>query len=197
MKLNSKGFIFSWQSYTLFFVLIGLFGVGVVPARAAEFTVSTAAELIAAIETANGNGQADMITLSGDILISNIYSSNLFFGAFGLPLISSNITINGNGFAIERDNSAPYLFRVISINGGTLTINDATIGNGFVESGLGGGNILVANNGRLNLFNSVIEGGRSNLGGGIHNFSGSMNISNSTLQVNATFGPNENGGGSL
>lgn len=164
--------------------------------EAAEFSVNDAASLIAAINTANGNGEADVITLAADIVLPGVHTNNVFFGDIGLPLITSNITINGNGFAIERDSSMP-LFRVISINGGTLTINDATIRNGSATGGFlsGGGNILVANNGRLNLFNSVVETGVSTLGGGILNFSGTINVVDSLIQTNATYLANENGAG--
>ena len=164
--------------------------------KAADFTVNDAASLIAAINTANSNGEADVITLTADIVLPGVHANNVFFGDIGLPLITSNITINGNGFAIERDSSMP-LFRVISINGGTLTINDATIRNGYPTGGFlsGGGNILVANNGRLNLFNSVVETGNSTSGAGILNFSGTINIVDSLIQANGTFVANQDGAG--
>ena len=77
------------------------------PVQAATFSVDDAASLIAAIEDANAGAGADVITLTADILVSGIYDYNLLYGNIGLPVITSNITINGNGFTIERDVHRP------------------------------------------------------------------------------------------
>ncbi|MEE4380241.1 MAG: hypothetical protein V2J55_22365, partial [Candidatus Competibacteraceae bacterium] len=59
--------------------------------------------LINAIDTANGNGQADVINLDGDCTYTLTEINNTTDdGNNGLPSITSTVTINGNDATIER-----------------------------------------------------------------------------------------------
>ena len=75
-----------------------------------------------------GDG-ADIIDLPAGIYTLKAID-NEAFGPSGLPSINSNITINGLGASLTRDPTAPP-FRVLLVAvGGTLTLNDLTIGGG-------------------------------------------------------------------
>ncbi|MEH2084588.1 MAG: choice-of-anchor Q domain-containing protein [Nostoc sp.] len=97
--------------------------------------------------------------------------------------ITDDVTISGTG-AEQLTVSGNNASRVLSISGrGTDTrIDGLTIANGNAGTGDGGG-ILVNQNSNLVLTNSVVEGNRGNLGGGIDNL-GTATVINSTLLNN-------------
>ncbi len=76
-------------------------------ANAAVFAPTTVAELIAAINSANGNAEADVINLVPGMTYSLTEVDNDVLWPNGLPIISSDITINGNGATIERSGGNP------------------------------------------------------------------------------------------
>jgi hypothetical protein len=87
--------------------------------------------------------------------------NNTTYGPNGLPVISSAITIDGNGSTIRRANSAPNL-RIFAVNRtGDLTLVKTT-----VSRGVGAG-----------LF-------PDNVGGGILNAQGAVKLINTTLSDN-------------
>src|SRR5271166_1811531 len=62
------------------------------------------AGLIGAIQTANGDGQADTIVLASNGTYQLTAANNTTNGGNGLPVItSSNLTIQGSGATIERN----------------------------------------------------------------------------------------------
>lgn len=81
-----------------------------VAARAATFNIPNGdvAGLIAALNTANGNGEADTINLaaSGTYTLMAVDNTSAYRGPNGLPAIASQITINGNGASIQRSSVA-------------------------------------------------------------------------------------------
>lgn len=157
-----------------------------IPTHAADFTASNATELIDAINTANGNGVADTITLTSNITLTAI--DNNTDGDNGLPSITSEIEIIGNGHTIlrSRAGSTPD-FRFFHIaTTGDLNLNNVTITNG---SGVGafpsniGGSIL--NEGTLTLTNSTLSGNSALAGGAIFSVSSqTLNIIDSTISQN-------------
>ncbi len=152
--------------------------------EAADFTAGTAAELVTAINTANGTVEADTITLTADITLRAVDNS-AFSSPNGLPVITSAITIAGQGHTIHRDSGAPE-FRLLAVsNTGDLTLQDTTLSGGISYS-LGGG---IFNIGSLTLTNSTVSGNSATYrGGGIFNFFGSgLTLTNSTLSGNAAF----------
>ena len=123
------------RKFLLFLSVAAL--LGLIPrVQAANFTVSTAAELIAAINTANGNNQDDTITLSADIAltIANDFTS----GANGLPSIladgGNSLTIEGAGFTITRSSAATFRLMHIA-SGAEVYINHLTMTNGLANGG--------------------------------------------------------------
>lgn len=100
-------------------------------------------------------------------------------GDNGLPAITSQITIHGNGSTIERDALAPD-FRIVHVEvGGNLTLNNMTITGGAASGGGG-----IDNRGTLTITDGAVSGNSaSSDGGGIQN-NGTLNITNSSLGGN-------------
>ncbi len=212
-------------------LVLGAFLLMVLPTpvvHAATITVNSAAgtkingdgacTLREAIENANNNAATwiDCAMGSGDdtidlpagviITLTEVDNGAGTVNANGLPVIASNITINGNNATIERSSAGGTLyFRIFSVNPNrTLTLNNVTIRNGRTPdgggsaSGMGGG---IASFGTVVVNNSTISGNRTGdgtgggQGGGIANAgTGGLTITNSTISSNAA-GQNGIGGG--
>lgn len=161
-------------------------------ARAAGISVGGSCTLVDAITAANtdtatggcaaGSG-ADTITLSGNVTLTSGSPSVIIGGSNGLPLINSVITIEGNGFSIARDASAPN-FRILQVvGGGNLTLNNTTITGGHTAFGESAGGILNTG-GTLALNNSTVSGNSAGAdAGGIFNY-GTLTLNNSTVSGN-------------
>jgi hypothetical protein len=157
--------------------------------------------LIEAIENANADAQihANCATGSGDDTISLPNDAVLLFtashnntgGANALPVITSTITIVGNGTALVRDVTVAPNFRFFNVAvGGSLTLIDLSLRNGIAEvSGtsqllLGGGAIV--NQGTLHISDSNISFNRASYGGAIYSepVTGTMTLNNTTFSSN-------------
>ena len=157
------------------------------PAYSAVFNISSGdvTGLIAAINTANQNGQENTINLEpGTYTLTTI--NNEDFGPSGLPSIIGEININGGNAKatiIERDENAPG-FRIIHIeDSGKLSINGLTIKGGGVDVRPGGAGGGIANGGTLTVTQSVIARNSANAGGAIVNFN-TARVIDSTLNLN-------------
>ena len=107
--------------------------------------------------------------------------------------ISQDLTITGTGIdkTIIQANAVPdtATYRVFTINGGTVILQNMTIRNGNPSSERGGG---IYNSATLTVDNCTISGNRAGNGGGIFNYNGTINaLSNSTISDNTA----SNGGG--
>jgi CSLREA domain-containing protein len=158
----------------------------------------------------------DRILIGGQVDLTAV--DNTVEGPNGLPAITSTITIEGNGYPIVRDPSAP-LFRIFAVApSGDLTLKNATVVYGEVESfrsggclfnshgkltligshvenctaGQSGGGIL--NDGHLILVDSSVLGNKADAGGGIAN-QASATINRSTIFANTATTNNGIGGG--
>jgi hypothetical protein len=208
---------------TLCFVAVALLAlVGLLQPRAAHAATITVANgevaindnglcsLREAIDNANfdfalyddcaaGSG-ADIISLptNGSFAITNSYT--YFLGNTGLPVVTTTITIAGNGSTIDRDSGTN--FRLLVVNGatganGNLTLNDLTLTDGALPSDTGGGAVL-NNLATLTINDSTLSGhsGTNSQGGGaIHANGGTTTINNSTLHSNQA--GNSGGGGGI
>jgi predicted outer membrane repeat protein len=181
-------------------------GQGSVPTPC-DYSVPSGAtvELVEAVNQANANNDASIICLETD----GYYSISDTGSAPILPVISTEITITGNGASIVRDLAAPP-FRIFYVDtSGILHLNNVTISNGSLTEGSGGGiynlgslsitNSTISNNlalesgggvysqGTLIIDNSAIENNYVSYysGGGIQNVSGTAEITNSTITGNA------------
>jgi hypothetical protein len=157
-------------------------------------------------DCAAGSG-ADLIQLpaAATITVANTFSH--YFGATGLPTITSEITIEGNGGKIAGKKGAR--FRLIAVessgdltlsnvtvsggsqnhggaifNYGTLTINDSTITGS--KANLGGG-VFNGAAAVLNIDGSAVSKNTAGYGGGVYDYSGVVTITNSTVTGNKSF----------
>lgn len=105
--------------------------------------------LIGAIVTAEANAEADTLDLATDCryqfsqpsflgTINLPNGGNRALGATALPVINSEIAINGNNAIIERLNDAPRFRHIVVDTNGDLTLNRLTLTNGLAENGTAG-----------------------------------------------------------
>jgi len=169
-------------------------------ATAATITVTTndprivsdgQCSLIEAIVNANNDAatHADCVAGSGaDTIVlpanANVTLSNVdavfYSNPIGLPLITSRITIEGNGAVIARQGNAPAFGLMAVSNSGDLTLQSVTLSGG--SSSEGGG---VSNRGTLTIDESTISG---NTARGVFNYAGTLIIENSTISNNTSGG---------
>jgi predicted outer membrane repeat protein len=105
-------------------------------------------------------------------------------GAGGLPTVTKNVTINGNGAIIERVSSAPNfrIFRVL--NTARLALSNLTVRGGNSGTGTGGG---IRNLGTLELTNVIVENNTGSNGAGIRvNNNATFIATNSTIRNNTS-----------
>lgn len=172
-----------------------LFALGQGPALAATLTVpctdgvGDTAALIQAINTANNgttNPGADTIELGASCVHTLTTVNNTTYGPNGLPLISSVITIQGNGSTIMRASGASA-FRLFVLNGlGDLTLQDTTLSGGLLTGANDSGGAVLGSFGNVRLIDSTITGNSVDaLGGGIYMFGGTLAVTNSTISGNS------------
>jgi hypothetical protein len=107
--------------------------------QAATFNIADGdvAGLIAAIQAANTNGQANTINLAptGTYILTAVAEDGASFygccGTTGLPYIRSQLTIHGNGATIQRSTVAGTpQFGILAVGGsGRLMMDEATLRN--------------------------------------------------------------------
>ncbi|MCL4876277.1 MAG: DUF11 domain-containing protein [Anaerolineae bacterium] len=174
------------------------------PTEAGTITVTGTCTIVEAITAANtdaatancpaGSGN-DTIVLTANVTL--IAVNNTTNGANGLPSITSNITIRGNGFTIARSTAGGTPnFRLFHIAaGGNLTLERVIVDNGISSNAQGG---AIYNLGTLNLDSSIVDdslaaapntgGNDTAQGGAIYN-SGILNITSTTISdSNVTVG---------
>jgi hypothetical protein len=166
-----------------------LCALGQAPALAATINVDgTSCTLIDAIAAANTDAPAGGCTAGSgaDTLVlpagsTHTLTQSYDYGPNGLPLVTSAITIAGNGSTITRDPSAPQ-FRILEVApSGDLTLQETTVSGG-VSSASGGG---VSNYGVLTLTNSTVSGNSASGSGGVRNSGTLMTLTNSTVSGNS------------
>jgi predicted outer membrane repeat protein len=182
-----------------------LLTLGTAPAFAATINVGANCALPDAITAANldvaiggcavGSG-ADTIVLPPQTIRTLTTVNNTTYGSNGLPVITSAVTIAGNGSTIARSQlSGTPVFRLLTVAAtGDLRLQGVVlrggVASGAFPAGLGGG---VFNIGRLVMIDSTLSGSSANRGGGVYNFiGGTMSASNSTISGNSAV---ELGGG--
>jgi len=170
-------------------LLIGIVFVfsGIEQTKAATINVGCgASDLITAINAANDEGGTnpgpDILELTASCTYTLTAVDN---PDNGLPVITSIITINGNGATIERDTgiSSPR-FRILEVAAATgdLTLNSVTIQGGHTGDSCGGDATSgggLYNNGQLTINDSIIQNnrtgdalcnaGKGGFGGGLYN----------------------------
>ncbi|HEX2907336.1 MAG TPA: choice-of-anchor Q domain-containing protein [Phototrophicaceae bacterium] len=164
------------------------------------------AGLITAIQAANNETcfpGPDTITLAANsaYILTQSYVFDLY-GFSGLPAITSTVTIEGNGATLERSsaNGTPS-FRILYVSGsmtqpgvgGNLTLNHVTVKNGLANTTTGNSNYRGSYGGGLfNWFGTVqitnttfVDNNSNAYGGGIYN-QGTLTLNSSLLTRNKT-----------
>ena len=173
------------------------------PASVSTINVGCSVTALAdAIGAANANPGPDTLELTSGCtytLTSGPY--DLAMGPNGLPIITSNITINGHGAVIARSTADGMpSFRIFEvIEGGALTLNQLSLANGNVvnmmvmdENYAGGGILNLA--GTLTLDGCILSNNVAGYdGGGIANISmgettAVLTLRHSTFASNLAFG---------
>ncbi|MBW8463002.1 DUF4347 domain-containing protein [Acidovorax sp.] len=133
-------------------------------------SVSTVAQLKAAIATGNTDGSDDVITFTGNITFASAADAVAINVTDG-----QKMSIVGGGFTLSGGNLA----RVLDVTAGAVSIDNLTITNGFLAGN--GGNAPGSN-----------QGGDA-LGAGIKN-AGTLTITNSSITANKAAGGGGGGG---
>jgi hypothetical protein len=147
---------------------------------------------VASIDQANASGQKNTILLeAGTYTLMAV--NNTAEGDNGLPMITSALTITGEGAAttiIERRSDAPAFRIMVVAASGTLTLNKVTIRGGFTD--LGGG--ILNDGGVLTVTESTITNNQGLGGGsGLGNRGGIVTLTDSTITNNQGGGLGNNG----
>ena len=155
------------------------------PLSPAVIVVDGTCSLADAIESANTNsavggcasgaGGPDTLQLTANVALTSV-----------LPAITSSVTLEGGGFEIRRQDTAPD-FRILELQSGAdVRLEDVTISNG--RSVDGGG--IFHDGDDLTLVNTTVTGNvSSSMGGGIYiawNGFGATRLYNSTVSGNTT-----------
>jgi len=100
----------------------------------------------------------------------------------GLPIITGTITINGNHATIERSPTSPDAFRLFTVEGGTLTLNNLILQGGHTRND---GGAIANNRGTIKISNSTLLNNRAeNEGGSVYNDNGTVEIQDCTILEN-------------
>jgi hypothetical protein len=129
-------------------------------------------------DCAAGSG-TDTIVLPANANVTLTNVSDNTYGPTGLPLITSRITIEGNGATIAREGNAAAFGLMAVSSSGDLTLQSLTLSGG--SSSEGGG---VSNRGTLTIEESTISGNTADFGGGVSSAFGTLTIENSTVSGN-------------
>jgi hypothetical protein len=137
--------------------------------------------------SAPGDDGADTIVLPTNSVQTLTAVNSNFNGPNGLPVITSEITIQGNGSIIRRDpGAAEFRILYVAIGGGNLTLDKITVSKGSLSSQCGGG---IENSGTLTIIASTIESNTASCGGGLR-VSGSASGDGVTTLTNSTVSGN-------
>ncbi len=128
IKVSRVEWLRSGNRVVLCLLLAALAGLGGARGQATPtpISVSTAAELTAAVSQAFANSQADGTALTTINLTADITGT-------AQMIVNANVVINGGGYTLDMNNADRAFF----IAGGNVTINDLTISNGLAQGGDG------------------------------------------------------------
>lgn len=133
-------------------------------------------------ECVAGTGGPDTVELAtdGTYTITDVDNTDPKFGANGLPIIATDITVDGNGATVQRDAALSggtpcntVNFRLFHVDPtGALVLDGLTVTNGcasgYTEDG-GGGALLVEIGGSAVVRDSSVVANQARVGGGIIN----------------------------
>ncbi len=179
-----RHFIMSWNRPAFVAAVIVILSLSAQRVSAAVIRLDEACSLHDAINAANTDSPAggcpagagaDTIVLTADVTLSQ-----------ELPVISSRITIVGDGYTISGDGK----FRIFDVDGGALTIRQLTLADGRshdAELFDRDGGAIRANDATIVIENSSLNNNAADFGGGaIHVEDTNLTISSSSFSGNRT-----------
>ncbi len=176
----------SYGSENLGGPVTGQIDTGLTTAPPVSIAAGDVAGLIQALDDANSIAQPNVINLAPGATYVLTAPDNDTNGPNGLPVLLSNITINGNGAVIEGAGSTP--FRLFSISSGAnVVLDNLTIEQGSSEQGGG-----VYNAGTLALTNDVLTGNSATGNGGAVFNDGTLTQSSTSFSNNSAGGSGPN-----
>lgn len=135
----------------------------------------------------SGAAGADTILLPAGGTISLTMADNIANQANGLPSITSDITIEGNGTTVERGAQASNRFRLMHVGeSGVLALSKVTMRAGANDGSQSEGGGAIHNRGTAVVRDSVFTGNFAEGAGGAIQNRGSMRILGSTISGNST-----------
>ncbi len=157
---------------------------------AANYSVATANDLITAITSANVDPASDTILLTANITLTSAAETDAAYDKSGLPAISSDIVIEGQGHSINRSAVAGTPdFRILRVaTGASLTLYNLTINGGKAVTGsvcsaaCGGG---LFNEGTVTIIHTAFSHNSADDGGAFYNNGGSATITDSNFSNNS------------
>jgi hypothetical protein len=165
--------------------------VGVVAAQTAAGAAVTSSvpSLVAAVNAANAAAGGGTVTLPAGCVYTLTAANNATDGGTGLPVITRNVTVQGNGATIARSSAAgTAAFRVFDVaSSGHLTLNSLTLKNGLADNGTDGGGAIYSH-GSLSVTSDTFTGNSSpaatGTSGGAINSSGALTVTLSAFSGN-------------
>jgi predicted outer membrane repeat protein len=168
-----------------------LSSLGITAASSATVVACSTSSLISAVSAATASSSASTITLTSGCTYTFSAPNNTTDGGNALPVITGNVTVDGNGAVLDRSTASGIPdFRFFDVqSGASLAINDLTLSNGVVNNGLGGGAIYNQTNASLSINGSTFTGNSSpattgTSGGAIDN-SGTLTVTTSSFSDNS------------
>lgn len=196
------------QRTALALAAAGLFAAAVPAVWAATVDVGVnSCTLINAINNANADSDldgyggciagsgADLITLPANSVQILTAVNNTANGPTGLPVITSDITVAGNGVTIQRSAAAPS-FRIFAVVApGALSLQNTTVSQGKLAVGNNNhddGAGIAVYSASLNLYNSTLSANTTtSSGGGLYAIDSNVSLTQSTVSGNVA----QRGGG--
>jgi Ricin-type beta-trefoil lectin domain len=165
------------------------------PGAASAVASCSVTSLISAISTANTTPADSSISLASGCVYSLTAANNATDGGTGLPVITGQVSIQGNGATITR--SATAAFRLFDVaSGGSLSLSGLTLSGGLANNGVSGGGAIFSH-GPLTVSQTTFSGNSApaatGTSGGAIDASGPLAVSLSTFSGNTA----QEGGGIL
>ena len=166
-------------SFAVLLSATGLAGLAFAPAALAAVIPRSAASLVSAITGANTSG-GGTLALTGGCTYTLTAANNSADGGTGLPVVKTNITVQGNGATITRSGSVAFHLLDVA-SAGRLTLSSLTLTNG------GGG---VQNFGTTTITQSTFSANGSPFGANIYSYTGFSLTISSSIVVGGVTGSN-------
>jgi hypothetical protein len=165
-----------------------LASLAITPAALAATVPCSASSLIAAIKTANA--ASGTVTLTSGCVYTLTTRNNTTNGGNGLPVITTKVTVHGNGATISRSTAAGIpSFRIFDVaSTGSLTFGSLTLSHGLANNGIEGGGAIISQ-GTLSITGSIFDNNsapalKGTSGGAIDN-KGVLKLATSTFNGNS------------